>query len=617
MAALSSAFVGCDSCKNSHPFVPFHIVDGEGAPVGSAEAAAADAAPSQDAALAIHTTALVAPPHATSWALGSLALTAPPGTTFRQGLAWDIDGDGHEDALTLAETEGEHPTLDLYFYRGVASGAPLPSRVALGVEMRAGQPSLPLDARCARIEHLSRVGKRSAAIEVGETCPKELAEQGPDRLVALVTWSNALIPRFALPIVDPPGAGALAVDLDGADIDGDGRDDATLHVSLEGGEPPFEPGPKVEASFRWFDRPAGMSREPGLPEASFHTIASLALGHATKAKEAAKGAALAASGRLLFEAVCAESSARRIAPDSGGSQLACDAGRPLFELGIAAARAYVTLGDPFRAIASLDAAVVPPAVTVPAKVAEASGWITTLAPPEQATTLRAISAVPRLGPAEASWGALQFEPSGELLVRTLAGVVRVDPVRGDEVEAQGVVAWPTKVSSPDGKQRFEGAFRECSKSARDVLEASLVAESGVEAGGDATRVPLPIFAPSGARCPSGTAREPARSLPLAWGPGGLEVVVSGEPLLITGGKASPLAQLLTQPVVPGSPRSPNGGTFVVPTSQGILVKGPKVHLFRAKELEHGYGELRDCTVSDDGARVACTRGGVAFVGVWP
>jgi hypothetical protein len=48
----------------------------------------------------------------------------------------------------------------------------------------------------------------------------------------------------------------------------------------------------------------------------------------------------------------------------------------------------------------------------------------------------------------------------------------------------------------------------------------------------------------------------------------------------------------------------------------LLVRGGKTRLFRAKELEHGYGELRDCTVSDDASRVACVRGGVAFVGIW-
>jgi hypothetical protein len=52
-------------------------------------------------------------------------------------------------------------------------------------------------------------------------------------------------------------------------------------------------------------------------------------------------------------------------------------------------------------------------------------------------------------------------------------------------------------------------------------------------------------------------------------------------------------------------------------TEGILVMGARSRLLRAKELEGAYGELYDCVVTDDGARVACARGGRAFVGVWP
>jgi hypothetical protein len=55
---------------------------------------------------------------------------------------------------------------------------------------------------------------------------------------------------------------------------------------------------------------------------------------------------------------------------------------------------------------------------------------------------------------------------------------------------------------------------------------------------------------------------------------------------------------------------------VVPTTLGILVAGSHTRLLRAKELDGAYGELYDCTVSDDGVRVACVRGGRAFVGIW-
>jgi hypothetical protein len=358
-----------------------------------------------------------------------------------------------------------------------------------------------------------------------------------------------------------------------------------------------------------------MSREPGQPAESLHAIAASAAQAASKAKEAPAASALAAAGRLLFGAVCAESPLRRVAPPPMTSPLVCEAARPLEELGLAAANAAVTEGDALRAIAALDLAESAPAAKTPAKVAEVVQRLGSLAPVVDASQIRAIGAVPRVGTEGASWGALRFEPSGQLLVRTLAGVVRVDPVHGDEAEASGVLAWDAKVMSPDNKLRFDGVVDPCRG---EVLEASLVRAGDSDArGGDAESVPLPIALPLTACSPASPTRVP--TVPVAWGPLGLELVARGEPVSIPAGtrKASPLYQLLGQPVTPGAPLSPNGETLVVPTSEGLVVRGKRTRILRAKELEHGYGELRDCAVSDDGARVACVRGGIAFVGVWP
>jgi len=611
--ALLAALPGCQACKNDHPFVPYRIEGGTPAPSSSVAAVdAAPPAPPPDASAAVHEPALLAPPHATAWTVGKLALTAPPGGMFRQGLAWDLDGDGRDDALALVEIAGPVLHDELYFYRGGADGPSAPTVVPLGEAVPVGWSNV----ACARVERLARVGKRSVAVEVGETCPAGMAGRGPDRVVALVAWADGMKTRLALPVVDPPGAQTLALEVDGADVDGDGLDDATLRVSLEGGEPPFEPGPPVHAVFRWFDRPAGMSREPGEPERSLHAIAANAAQRASRTKEAAAALGMALAGRQLFQAVCAESSARRVAPPPAPSPLACEAGHALEELGLATTRAHVTEGDVLRAIAALDGAGLPPASRTPARIAEATGWVTTLAPVAQATLVRAVSAVPRPKKEAASWGPLRFGPAGELLVQTMAGVVRVDPVHGDEADAPGDLAWASTVLAPRGERKLVGAFATCG---RVALEATLAVTEGAHVdGGDATTVALPVATPIGGRCTPGE-RDPVPVIPLAWGAGGLELLVAGEPVLVApdGVKASPLFQLLGQPVTPGAPRSPDGVTLVVPTSQGLFVRGAKGRLFRARELEHGYGEVRDCAVSNDGLRVACVRGGVAFVGIWP
>jgi hypothetical protein len=146
-----------------------------------------------------------------------------------------------------------------------------------------------------------------------------------------------------------------------------------------------------------------------------------------------------------------------------------------------------------------------------------------------------------------------------------------------------------------------------------ALRATVTRAAGV----DATDVLLPVAPRAGTRC-DGARGVPVRVLPVAWGALGLEVVVAGFPVLVAPdlSRAEPLAQPLGQPVTRGAPRSPDGKTLAVPTTEGILVLGARARLLRAKELDGAYGELYDCVVSDDAARVACVRGGRAFVGIW-
>jgi hypothetical protein len=108
-------------------------------------------------------------------------------------------------------------------------------------------------------------------------------------------------------------------------------------------------------------------------------------------------------------------------------------------------------------------------------------------------------------------------------------------------------------------------------------------------------------------------------MPFAWGPGGIEAIVEGEPVLISADltRASPLASFLGQPVNPGAPRSPDGNSLVVATGTGLLVKRDgRARLYRAAELDGTYADQRDCTVSNDATHVACVRAGKAWVGAW-
>ena len=110
----------------------------------------------------------------------------------------------------------------------------------------------------------------------------------------------------------------------------------------------------------------------------------------------------------------------------------------------------------------------------------------------------------------------------------------------------------------------------------------------------------------------------ATAVAVAWGTRGLEAIVAGEPVLVSSdlARATSPASALDQPFNVGAPRSPNGRTLVVATPQGLLVRGARPRLLRARELDGTYAAQRDCAVSDDGTRVACVRNGKAWVGIW-
>jgi hypothetical protein len=284
---------------------------------------------------------------------------------------------------------------------------------------------------------------------------------------------------------------------------------------------------------------------------------------------------------------------------AGTGAIGCGAAHALEDLGLAEARAYATQGDALRVALAIDRATRAPATHTAKRITEAQGWLTSLAPVATARMVRPIAAVPDSPRGhEPAWGPLAFESSGKLVVRTRAGLVRVDADAGDESDATGAKGWPPAVSSTDGAWTWIETYDPC-----DGL--SLRASFAPASGDDLRDVALPVAPPLSDRC-TGARGAIVHAQPLAWGPGGLEAVVEGEPVLVapdlTG--ATPLA-------------SPTPKTLVVVTSSGLLVRTPaRSRLFRASSLDGSYAEQQSCAVSDDGTHVACVHLGKAWVGAW-
>jgi hypothetical protein len=604
---LAGAGAGCHGCRDDHPYVPYTIGSSDGAP-GASDDGGAPVPTAGGAADAggpfIGEPAVAVAAGSTRATVDGVTIEAPDGMVLVLALVRDFDGDGAKDAFGVARPRDGNDPGEVVFYRGEAGRDPTPSAKTL--EAPAG---LARDPSCTPVDRLLLVGRSSVLVELGSRCPLH-ASTTPVRWVAVLD-ARAHV-RLAATIADPPGAPALTVDADGSDRDGDGRDDVALRVTLEGGGAPLEPGPRVSAVFAWLDRPAGLSRDTAATDASFGGLSALAMVRATRAKEAPAVPALVAQVRSLWRAACADGGAPRLVGVEGIGAITCSAARALEEAGLAEVRAYATSGDPLRAALALDGAQQPPAGRTASRTKDAQGWVAQAAPAVTARVVRVVAAVPLAQRGhEPSWGSLAFEASGKLLVRTRAGLVRIDPDQGDEASADGAADWKPAVVSPDGATRWIEAYDACD----GIALRATFAPTG---DGDMHDVALPVAPPLGDRC-SGSRGAPARATPIAWGPKGLEAVVAGIPVLVAPdlSGASPLAGSLDQPVTPGAPRSPDGKTLVVPTSAGIVQRGPaRTRLLRASELDGSYAEQHDCTSSNDGTHVACVRAGRAWVGTW-
>jgi len=608
IALLALLATGCGrACKRDHPHVPYTVGD---APSGSSGADGGEPPPGIDSAASrpAGEAAVVAPAGAKTWNVEGLELVAPAGSELLLAIVRDFDGDGKKDALAIVrppapsgKPQGEGGPAQIIHYAG-ASSPPLATVVA-------SAPPPRTEGACAPIARLERVGPRSALAEVGASCTTGASS----RALFVVRLAREPGVAFDLAILDPPGAPKLTVDVDGADRDRDGVDDVTLHLTIEGGGPPFEPGPRLTANVAFFDRSAGPSRDPDEPDASLRTIAAQATARAGKAKDAPSVPVLVQQMRMLFRAMCAEGGAPRLVKLRNGSAtgaVSCGSSKPLEDAGVAEVRSFATQGDALRAVAAADVAQLAPATRTAARSTELTTLLAQVAPLVQARGARTLSVVVSAGRSpHPEWGPLAFEPSGKLLVRTATGVTRVDLDSGESADAD-LPAWPTQVLSPDGKSRWLEAYHAC----EGVALRATFAPTGAD--GDMRDVLLPVAPPLGSRCAGGRG-EAAATTPIAWGPRGLEVLVAGQPLLVR--PESSFAVVMAAPLgeMPpfGSPRSAGGRALAVATSQGVLVKTTKAARYRASELEP-YSEVRQCTTTDDASRIACVKRGRVVIGTF-
>lgn len=595
--ALPALFVlaGCGRDCKDHPYVPYAVGDG-----AAVEAHAAS--PSADAGEARSdggATSRAVPRGAVAADVAGGRVEAPPGRTLLAILETDLDGDGRPEVLVALDGRD---LVELAHY----ASPPAPGGASFGPpRIVTTARGLPTDPSCEPVASIERVGARSVAAELGVQC--QGAVTGRRRLAVLraAAAGAPLEVRLGVTALDPPAAARLTLKIDGRDADGDGVDDVEVRMAVQGGAPPFDAAPRVEARATFVDRPAGLSRLGAEPEASLAALAREALVRAGKSGETLRGTPLFVHQvRVLARAICDDAGAPRLVEPEGAFSLACGKSRALDDLGLAEVRAYAVARDPVRALAAYARAERPPAAQAPDKRKARATAIFALAPRRAAPTSRSCP----LPAAEAkaahpTWGPFAFEPSGSLLVRAGDRVRRLDPATC-ELGDTDVRPWESRVVSPDGAFRWLEAYHACDGAA---LRATFVATGAA----DVRDVAVPVPASLGARC-QGARGDREEGVPLAWDGRGLAALVDGEPVSIdlAKGSATTLPTPLGPPGSYGSPRSPLGKALSLPTALGVLLLAPEPSIL---ELEAGAPPTF-CTVRDDASLVACLRdGAVAFV----
>jgi hypothetical protein len=205
-----------------------------------------------------------------------------------------------------------------------------------------------------------------------------------------------------------------------------------------------------------------------------------------------------------------------------------------------------------------------------------------------------------------SYGPLAFEGSGDLLVRTQGGVVRVDRATFGEAAADAPTRWPSAIaSSPDSPEWTLAGVEERCDGPTLVARFEGADRASVEA-------PLPLLVSP--RCTPAT---DVNAVPLGRSAQGHLIAVRGEILVIPA--ASPPRPALAQElgaasVEPGAGRAPGGAVIALPTARGTLVaklKGSaRAASARLWQLPEGASS---CAPNDAADRIACVVGGAAVI----
>ncbi len=619
--ALSALVAVAAGCEDEKPFVPYGIDASVGAAPASA-AVVASSAPSASAAPVASApkpsfapvAGKPAPPGGKSWTLeGGVTVEPPQGRSFHVGFDGDADGDGKSDLIAWVKSPDDLRG-ELWF---VSGAKPLEGRNIV---------TLPGDFAtrgCAVQGSVSTVGPTTLSLEVTSRCPD--TGMRPARWIAIVRLADPTSPaaggsslpelRFEVRLLPPPAQEELSVTIDGSDVDADGRDDVTLGFTLSGALPSFSAARPTSAKLRFFDRPAGLSRDPSEPSLSLRAAASSLVAEASKKKPAFNVRDGARAIQRLHRHLCEDAGGALLSTSAGG--IRCADAKAIEDATYAEAVSAIQQGNVALA---LDGALRLDVVTddKSQRRKDLAKQLAKVLPSAAMKEPRRLQAVPDSGdPASAAQSPLAFENAGNLLIRTSSGVIRAAAEDLRETPAPELAPWSSTLDAEPRPDAAKATLRAVISRCEEPL---LIAEVGSASDNTLApkTVPLPLFASvnadgtPAARCEN---LPKVRATPIDHQGAVVTFAVGTVPIEIDTSGASPEARLAALPTSKserrlGSARSPDGSTTALPSARGLLVissHGAKLWTYPEST------KLSGCVPNNGGTRVACVNGTAALV----